>query len=281
MALSEQMAEKYESLLKKSETDAGLTDDEIRWVRGYKEAHPVAGGGAGETKEALDRMAQGLDEQRRMLKKLYARQRAQYFEALDIWFPSRRSRDEQFDLKERSIAFYERAAAPGELYCMLLNRSYPRGAVICGHIWSYSRHGKYLHAFGLNPADGQDPRNTILHCKGLEDAFGEKEGCYLYDIVHNQIYWQTLCPALLDKFVFPSESIRFRDLHELEGGRHKYYLRHPDGHEPFKRLLAWHAYCSLKSARTKDWITEADLARLAAERRMSADALWPPDDGAL
>ena len=97
---------------------------------------------------------------------------------LDIWTPSKRSKDEQADFKNSLIAFYKRGneqSSRNEVKCMMLDIFLPRESVIASHIWKYSTEGQGLEDFGLSPRHLSDPRNGLLLCKAIEDAFDKKE----------------------------------------------------------------------------------------------------------
>jgi len=170
---------------------------------------------------------------------------------MDIWTPSKRTREEQQEFKASLNAFYEcqHESDPNLLQCMVVRDFFPREKIIASHIWKSCTHGVGLEEFGLDANDVSNPRNGILMCQDIEKAFDSKQLCFLIDRIRSDnIVLKVLNPALLDVQVIPGlSSLTFRDV----DGRS---LKHPESNLPFRRILNFHSKLSYKNAIARKWI---------------------------
>jgi len=190
---------------------------------------------------------------------------------LDCWTGSKRTLVEQAGFKNELVDYYERGDGKlnDELYCMVLNRLYPRKQVKASHIFKFSTHGVGLDDFGLKPEDVRSPRNGLLLAEDLENAFDNRDVCFIYNPIKKQIQVFVLNPEIKDRIVSPSTSLTFKDI---------------DGHPlhckkmPFRRLLAWHAELALEHALARGWIDSVDKQGYETLLELSEDAHFPGDD---
>jgi len=146
-------------------------------------------------------------------------------------------RDPNF--KRAIVEYYGRGAPNGKLMCQVLNRDYPSADVIASHIWKSETRGEGLEHFGLQKTDIHNNRNGLLLCKGIEEAFDRKQVCFIYDFLHNKLMFFVADQTLLDRYVFPSKTVKFSDVDGLP------LMCGPDS-MPYRRLLSWHAYLTLE-----------------------------------
>lgn len=174
---------------------------------------------------------------------------------LDIWTESKRSKEEQPAFKDALIAFYQRQhpSDPHLLKCMVLDDFFPKTLVIASHIWKHCTHGEGLDEFGLQENDLSNPRNGILMCKEIEQAFDTKRLCFLVDRLNtNNLVLKVLDPLLLDPATSPlvlsgHSLLKFCD---IDG----YSLKHPVDNLPFRRILDFHAKRSYQKAINRGWL---------------------------
>jgi hypothetical protein len=190
---------------------------------------------------------------------------------LDCWTASKRSKDEQAGFKNELIDYYERGDSKhnDELYCMVLNRQYPREKVRASHIWKFATHGEGLDEFGLKSADVRSPRNGLLLSEALEAAFDNRDVCFIYNPIKKAIQVFVLNPEIKGNLVSPSTTKTFNDIdgEPLHGKK-----------MPFRRLLAWHAKLALEHALARGWIDSVDKQGYATLLELSEDAHFPGDD---
>ena len=173
---------------------------------------------------------------------------------MDPWGESKRTKVEQHEFKESLAEFYDRKhrSDRGKLKCMILKKYFPYHEVRASHIWKYATRGVGLQEFRLNENDISSPRNGMLMCTSIEEAFDVKRLCFLVDKVRQHIiYVKVLDPSLM--------SMRIRDDHkstfsDIDGKQ----LHHPDGKMPFRRILDWHAKCAYRSAISRSWIEASE-----------------------
>jgi len=177
---------------------------------------------------------------------------------LDVWTLSKRTKEDQQDFKDALIDFYKREdpTQRGNIFCMILDRSYPRKKIIAGHIWSSCTRGKGLKEFGLKESDLNEPRNGLLLAEAIEKAFDTKRVCFMWDPLQKQIKLCVLDPSLRNDHVLPSKSTYFKD---IDGKP----LHHPVDKIPFRRILKWHAELSFGEARAHHWISEEKFKELS------------------
>jgi len=192
---------------------------------------------------------------------------------LDVWTPSKRSQKEQYEFKKKLINFYgcEDPKNSNNLFCMVLDQPFERTKVIAAHLWKYSTYGEGLDEFGLKADDVSSPRNGIIIADGIEAAFDSKQLCFIYDPLALKLKVFVLDPNILEEKVSPSPSTLFKEIIGAE-------LHHPEGHFPFRRILAWHARCCFKIALAKKWIDQNKFCELEDYITLSEDAIEPDLD---
>jgi len=189
---------------------------------------------------------------------------------LDVWTPSKRSMKEQADFKDKLIAFYKRddPKDPNMLFCMVLNRGYPRVNIRAAHIWKHATHGEGLEEFQLDASDISSERNGFLLAEAIEGAFDSKQLCFLYNPLQQNLVCCVLDPSILENYVTPSTTTKFRD---IDGKP----LVHPPGCMPFRRLLSWHAQCSFNVALRRKWIDDTKFQTFKDFHSLSEGASIP------
>ena len=160
---------------------------------------------------------------------------------MDPWGESKRTKVEQHEFKESLAEFYDRKhrSDRGKLKCMILNKYFPY-------------HEVGLLEFSLNENDISSPRNGMLMCTSIEEAFDVKRLCFLVDKVRQHIiYVKVLDPSLMPMRIRDDHKSTFSDIDGTQ-------LRHPDGKMPFRRILDWHAKCAYRSAISRSWIEASE-----------------------
>lgn len=171
----------------------------------------------------------------------------------DIWTMSKRTKSEQASFKDDLVRFYDRAdpSTRENLFCMVLDRSYPRNQVRAAHIWKRCTNGIGLDAFGLSSENLEDPRNGLLLAEAIEEAFDVKRVCFVAEspLSHaSKLLLKVLDPALMDAHVTPSTTRKFGDINGAP-------LSLTNGNTPYRRILSFHAQCSFAHARASGWIS--------------------------
>jgi hypothetical protein len=182
---------------------------------------------------------------------------------LDVWTPSKVSRDENPGFKASLISYYQCADPmnPNVVKCMILNQYLPKNLVIGSHIYKASTYGSGLEDFGLKMTDLYNERNGLLLYESIEKAFDMKEVCFLYNAFNMTLTLHVLRKDLLPISVISPKnatlvppacaSLLFSD---IDGS----VLQLPPGIYPYKRILSWHARCSVRHANSMGWITSAE-----------------------
>jgi hypothetical protein len=173
---------------------------------------------------------------------------------MDIWSLSKRTREELKQFKNSLISFYQ-CAHPTDsslVKCMVLNKFFPRTTVIASHIWKFCTEGEGLRELHLEPSDLNSPRNGLLICASIEQAFDEKRLCFLIDRIRStDLYVKVLDRNLLDPsnspIVCDGSTLTFLD---IDG----WMLQCPTNSIPFRRILDFHAKCSFEKAINKGWL---------------------------
>jgi len=191
---------------------------------------------------------------------------------MDCWTPSKRTQDEQHEFKQALVDYYERqdTVVPGNLFCMILNRSYPRNQVRASHIWKYATQGKGLVEFKLSFEDISSPRNGMLLAEDIEKAFDSKQVCFICGL-GKDITLAVLDPTLLTQFVSPSTSKTFNDINGA-------VLQFPTGKFPYRRILNWHAKLAYEEAFSRMWINDNTFQLYQDYGNLSEDASNPDYD---
>lgn len=179
---------------------------------------------------------------------------------LDVWTPSKASREENPDFKAKLITYYKSVdpTNPQAIKCMILNQYLPKNIVIGSHIYKASTYGSGLEDFGLKATDLYSERNGLLLYESIEKVFDVKEVCFLYNAFNMTLTLRVLRRDLLampvirtkDAALVPPScaSLLFSD---IDGS----VLQLPLGIFPYKRILSWHARCSVRFASNMGWIT--------------------------
>jgi len=157
---------------------------------------------------------------------------------------------------------------PNMLFCMVLNRGYPRVNIRAAHIWKHATHGEGLEEFQLDASDISSERNGFLLAEAIEGAFDSKQLCFLYNPLQQNLVCCVLDPSILENYVTPSTTTKFRD---IDGKP----LVHPPGCMPFRRLLSWHAQCSFNVALRRKWIDDTKFQTFKDFHSLSEGASIP------
>lgn len=206
------------------------------------------------------------------------------YEKLDVWTSSKLSREENPDFKKKLITFYGCAhpTNPREIKCMILNEFLPKELVIGAHIFKVSTKGQGLEDFGLKKTDLFSEKNGMLLYKSIEKAFDVKDLCFLYDSLSSPptLQLKVLNPSLLGRTVIES-----RDAESCPAACSKLVFAElngrilvlPTGISPFKRILNWHAVCSVRNARIESWLSEDEAESFEPYFSLSDGALQPQE----
>lgn len=205
--------------------------------------------------EALAGISTELGKQSKKLKFVVKEVVIQHRMRMDNWTESKRSKEEQEAFKEVLIVFYQRQhpSDPKLLRCMVLDDFFPRQLVIASHIWKHCTRGEGLDEFGLREDDLSNPRNGILMCKEIEQAFDTKRLCFLVDRINtSNLVIKVLDPVLVSPTTSPlvisgHSLLKFCD---IDG----HSLQHPAGNLPFRRILDFHAKRSYQKAINRGWL---------------------------
>jgi hypothetical protein len=120
---------------------------------------------------------------------------------LDVWTPSKVSRQENKRFKAKLIDFYKCDDYSGNIKCMILNEYLPKDIVIGSHIFKASTLGIGLNCFGLKPTDLYNERNGFLLYKNIEKKFDAKELCFIYNPLEMKFVLNVLDPELSNQDV--------------------------------------------------------------------------------
>lgn len=137
-------------------------------------------------------------------------------EAADNWRASQRTKTEQGDFKDALVNYYDRGDPqnPGNIFCMVLNWSYPPPSVKASHICKHADPSKML-LYGLQPSDINSERNGLLLAESFESAFDVKRVCFVMNKFspneHERLILHVLDTSLRDELVFPI------DIEEVQG----------------------------------------------------------------
>jgi hypothetical protein len=192
--------------------------------------------------ETMDVIKQQQDVDRAEREVIFREARLSRKRRLNPWDrESKRSKIRDPLFKRRLIEFYDckDTSNTRKLFCQVLNRSYDSEVVIGSHIWKHETKGEGLDDFGIKMTEIDSPRNGLILCKGIEEAFDHLRVCFLYDMFNTRLVFHVADPLLMDKLVAPSSSLKFRDVDGRE-------LRCPKNKLPYRRLLSWHAYCVME-----------------------------------
>ena len=104
----------------------------------------------------------------------------------------------------------------------------------CTHLESASG-GRGLRDFGLQPKDVNDPQNSLILAKPVEEAFDFKRICFVYNGLTHKLVCRVLYPCLAST------------------GWDGMCLNLPPHRWPFRRILSWHCICAIKNAVDLGW----------------------------
>jgi hypothetical protein len=135
----------------------------------------------------------------------------------------------------------------------------PRYFVRASHIWKFCTGGEGLSEFCIDEGQINSERNGLLLAEGIELAFDEKRIAFFYNFLHDRFELCVLDGGLLDQPIVTlddrgrqeliraaqglqkADDVAIPTFREIEG----HILECPEGHVPFRRLLAWHYRCSV------------------------------------
>ena len=176
---------------------------------------------------------------------------------------------------------------------MVLNRELPRFECKAAHLYPY-RAAKELHKIRLDKSEINNPRNGLLLAAKIEEAFAEKEVCFVWNSFNFEFLFYVLNPARLNLHICSDSSQTFGDRHNkalrlpllpqgtILGPEHPLYraqvpeqsqqLRYPKV-LPFRRVLGYHARAAFKKAYEKKWIQKGDYDAFQDYMALSDKAL--------
>jgi hypothetical protein len=205
---------------------------------------------------------------------------------LDIWTPSKITREENHDFKQRLILFYQcqHSTNPNLVKCMMLNDFLNKKRVKASHIYKVSTLGIGLDDFNLVQPNLWNERNGLLLYTTIEDAFDRKEVCFMCNRLTSppSLHLLILNPSLLTKLVLDTVdandntidvSLRSLTFGDLNGRQ----LILPANAIPYRRILNWHAICSMRFAVSMGWMTEAEKGNYQPFFDLSVGATIPTD----
>ena len=142
---------------------------------------------------------------------------------------------------------------------MLINKYFDRSLVRASHLWKLATQGIGLTAFKLEETDVHNERNGLSLLESIEKAFDTKKICFNYDPFVGVFRLKILYNRLRDLFVVTDANQRkkfneFRNFRAIDGA----ILALPEDVYPYRRILNWHARCSYKSTKRKNWISQDD-----------------------
>lgn len=228
-------------------------------------------------------MAKSLDFIAKALLPIYKEVALNQNNRLDPWTPSKVTREQNPDFKEKLIQYYDRKdVGTTQVKCMILDKFLPKHLVIGAHIWKASTLGRGLEAFGLRVPDVWSERNGLLLYEGIEKWFDTKDICFLYHSFEQKLSLKVLNPSLLEEPVVLSRhaselagkidsGLKFKD---IDGE----ILCLSPGVFPFKRILSWHAKCAVRWAVSNDWISEAEAAATYGPYFNTSDGAVEPEE---
>ncbi|PRP86194.1 Ras GTPase-activating protein [Planoprotostelium fungivorum] len=125
-----------------------------------------------------------------------------------------------------------------------------------------------MRLFGLEQKQINSPRNILLLCQTVEEAYDRLMVCFVRDPVHNTYRLKVMDPSLYAEPALPSA----RSFRVLDGKQ----LLVSTGKMPFHRILSFHASLSHRLAAYMDWPTAAGFTPYEElsqdeERRSRAD----------
>jgi hypothetical protein len=198
---------------------------------------------------------------------------------LDVWTQSKVTRVENPEFKRKLIKFYECGARHGRVKCMVLNEGLPSDLVIGAHIYKSSTLGNGLEEFGLKRTDVYSERNGLLLYATIEQAFDNKDVCFLYNSFRKTLFLKLLNPALKKKKVLNSNHVSLASrlsglmFENIDG----WPLQLPENSLPFRRILDWHAKCALRIAEIEQWITDSERVEFQTYFELSEGAIQPEE----
>jgi hypothetical protein len=136
------------------------------------------------------------------------------------------------------VAYYGlRSNVSHDLFCQVTGQLFEPKHLTAAHLWPFAKH-QFAAEVGLTSDDViSNPRNGLLMCSAIENAFDRKQVCFIFDP-------QTgLCFCVLDskirEQVATPDGVTFSELdgRELYCGVNKRL--------PFRRVLSTHAWFSI------------------------------------
>jgi hypothetical protein len=117
-----------------------------------------------------------------------------------------------------------------------------------------------MEEFSLRHTDLDSPRNGFLLANKIEEYFDKKWLCFLYNPFTRLIQLKVLHPGNLTEVVAPGHSLTFNDI----DGRPLLFPDEVEGEAfggPFRRILSFHAMCSIRFAEACGWPVPATDAQ--------------------
>jgi hypothetical protein len=117
--------------------------------------------------------------------------------------------------------------------------------------------------------DVNNERNGLSLFESIEKAFDTKEICFIYDPFADVLRQKILCNDQRNLFVVASVNQRknfneFRKFDDIDNT----VLALPESIYPYRRILNWHATCSYKMAKIKNWISKDENSQVERYGRL-------------
>lgn len=175
---------------------------------------------------------------------------------IDCWHSNNGTETENRQFKDSLANYYQCSVPSGsDLKCMVTNRYYPRNEVCACHLVKRATQGDTMHLYGL-PPDINNPRNGILMLEPIEQAFDQKEICFLYDSLTNELKVKVLNPLLVTE---PLTALNPRKTYPMTyGDIDGLTLQLPTGIFPYRRVLSMHAKFAYSQALNMGWIADSE-----------------------
>jgi len=180
-----------------------------------------------------------------------------------FWNPSKLSREDNAPFKQALIDYWRVNTSRKRIQCQITGIMLPRGQVRASHILPHSC-SLSLPLFGLATDDINDPRNGLLLCEEIEQAFDNLEVCFVW--ANPQIRFIVLDKRKLwNQPVAQSTTITFGNVHN------KSLIT--NGQTLCRRLLGYHAWVAHDLALERGWIQREDWEDFEVFHDLSVGAL--------
>ncbi|PRP87489.1 hypothetical protein PROFUN_00700 [Planoprotostelium fungivorum] len=187
-------------------------------------------------------------------------------------------RDSQF--RKKVIAHYRQGKFRGRkrLVCHLSGEKHDKSLISAAHILPLCR-SSLMPLYGLKEDTINSPRNNLLLCKPIEEAFDNRD-CGVWDIcflrdLHNNFHMKIVNNTLA--FANSPATPNNTPFKKLAGCK----LEIPKGREPYHRILAHHAWQAHWEGVRKKYLEVADAEQYIPYHQFSwsgpDDSKWKED----